>query len=39
MRLGDTRVSQGAKQETQRQKAALRRWSHTRATVIQIGVA
>jgi hypothetical protein len=39
MRLGDTPVSQEAKQETQRQEAALRGWSHTRAAVIQIGVA
>jgi hypothetical protein len=39
MRLGNTRVSQEAKQETQRQEAALRGWSHTRAAVIQIGVA
>jgi hypothetical protein len=39
MRLGDTRVSPGAKQEAQRQEAALRGWSHTRAAVIQLGLA
>ena len=39
MRLGDTRVLQGAKQEPQRQEAALRGWSHTRIAVIQIGFA
>ena len=39
MRLGDTRVSQEAKQETQRQEAAWRSWSHTRAAVIPIGGA
>jgi hypothetical protein len=39
MRLGDTPVSPGAQQETQRQEAALRGWSHTRAAVIQIGFA
>jgi hypothetical protein len=39
MRLGDIRVSPGVKQEAQRQEAALRGWSHTRAAVIQIGVA
>jgi hypothetical protein len=39
MHPGDTRVSQGGKQEPQRQEAAWRGWSHTRAAVIQIGVA
>ncbi len=31
MRLGDTRISQGAKQETQMQETALRAASLTRA--------
>jgi len=39
LRLGDTRVSHGEEQEPQRQETALRTAAHTRAEVIQIGVA